>query len=166
MSTEDIIPVIDEKYSISKKLNTADFIVEKRWVTKTISVPVSVRYEEIFVNGKQFGSGFEHMLSSLKGAIKRESEEEAVRKKKARLKGEQVPLYDGSRLTEERLALFGEEITIQRKTRLVGEAVITKRRVTENKKVSINVKGERVTVRHPDGMEGQIQDKYFAAATS
>jgi hypothetical protein len=83
MSTEDVIPVIDEKYSISKKLNTVDFVVEKRWVTKTISVPVSVRYEEIFVNGKQFGSGFEQMLSSLKGAIMRESEEETIRKKHA-----------------------------------------------------------------------------------
>ena len=62
------IPVVDEKYTILKKLQTQDFVVEKRWVTKTVSIPVSVRYEEVYVNGKRFGSGFESMLSSLKGA--------------------------------------------------------------------------------------------------
>jgi hypothetical protein len=39
------IPVIDEKYSVSKRVRTKDFIVEKRWVTKTVSIPVSVKYD-------------------------------------------------------------------------------------------------------------------------
>lgn len=45
------IPVVDEKYTILKKLQTQDFVIEKRWVTKTVSIPVSVRYEEVYVNG-------------------------------------------------------------------------------------------------------------------
>jgi hypothetical protein len=76
------IPVIDEKYSVSKRVRTKDFIVEKRWVTKTVSIPVSVKYEEIFVNGKRFGSGLEGVLSSIKGSIKRETEAEKEKKRR------------------------------------------------------------------------------------
>ena len=52
-----IVPVLEERYSIAKKVVTQDFTIEKRWVTKTMTLHVPVKYEEIFVNGKRYGSG-------------------------------------------------------------------------------------------------------------
>jgi stress response protein YsnF len=158
------IPVIDEKYSVSKRVRTKDFIVEKRWVTKTVSVPVSVKYEEIFVDGKRFGSGLENMLSSLKGAVSKETDTQRTRKRKAKLeRGQSVPLSSNDVKLKEILPLYGEEVIINKRMRQVGEAVIAKRKVTERKKVSINVKGERIIARHPDGTEEYIQEKPFTA---
>jgi stress response protein YsnF len=164
------VPVLEERYSIAKKVVTQGFTIEKRWVTKTMTLHVPVKYEEIFVNGKRFGSGaaLEKMLSSLKETVsnKKESGEERVNKKKSRLRGELVPLSNDNPKTQETLTLFGEEIIINRNIRRIGEAIITKRRVIENKKVEIDIKGERVIVRHPDGTEEEIRDKPFTAATS
>jgi stress response protein YsnF len=164
------VPVLEERYSIAKKVVTQGFTIEKRWVTKTMTLHVPVKYEEIFVNGKRFGSGaaLEKMLSSLKQTVSnnKESDEDRVDKKKSRLRGELVPLSNDNPKTQETLTLFGEEIIINRNIRRMGEAIITKRRVTENKKVKIDIKGERVIVRHPDGTEEEIRDKPFTAATS
>jgi stress response protein YsnF len=164
------VPVLEERYSIAKKVVTQGFTIEKRWVTKTMTLHVPVKYEEIFVNGKRFGSGaaLEKMLSSLKQTVSnnKESDEDRVNKKKSRLRGELVPLSNDNPKTQETLTLFGEEIIINRNIRRMGEVIITKRRVTENKKVKIDIKGERVIVRHPDGTEEEIRDKPFTAATS
>jgi stress response protein YsnF len=164
------VPVLEERYSIAKKVVTQGFTIEKRWVTKTMTLHVPVKYEEIFVNGKRFGSGaaLEKMLSSLKQTVSnnKESDEDRVDKKKSRLRGELVPLSNDNPKIQETLTLFGEEIIINRNIRRMGEAIITKRRVTENKKVKIDIKGERVIVRHPDGTEEEIRDKPFTAATS
>jgi stress response protein YsnF len=154
------VPVLEERYSIAKKVVTQGFTIEKRWVTKTMTLHVPVKYEEIFVNGKRFGSGaaLEKMLSSLKQTVSnnKESDEDRVNKKKSRLRGELVPLSNDNPKTQETLTLFGEEIIINRNIRRMGEAIITKRRVTENMKVKIDIKGERVIVRHPDGTEEEI----------
>ena len=42
----------------------------------------------------------------------------------------------------------------------------TKRKVTETKKVSVNVKGESVTVIHPDGNRELVQEKPFTATSA
>jgi stress response protein YsnF len=161
------IPVIDEKYSVSKRVRTKDFVVEKRWVKKTISVPVSVKYEEIFVNGKRFGSGVENVLSSIKGALTKETDEERTRKRKSKLrKGQPVPLTQRDVKLREILPLYGEELIIRKRVRKVGEAVIAKRKVTKKKNISINVRGERVIARHPDGTEEYIEAKPFTAKPS
>jgi stress response protein YsnF len=158
-----VVPVLAEKYSISKKIIVQDFTIEKRWVTGTAKIEVPVKYEEVYINGKKVGSkdGLESILSSAKGMIrgggkKEESDEESIRKKKEALKGELTPLFEGSSKTHEVLPLFGEEILIRKRIRQVGEAVITKRKVTENKKLPIKIKDEKVTVRYPDGTEKDI----------
>src|SRR5919107_5682905 len=117
-----VVPVVANKYSISKKITTQNFIIEKRWVTGTAKIEVPMKYEEVYVNGKKLGSkdGLESILSSVKGIIggddgkKAESDEKAVRKKKEALKGELAPLSEGSSNTQEVLPLLGEEILIRK----------------------------------------------------
>jgi stress response protein YsnF len=157
-----ILPVIDERYTISKKDITENFTVEKRMIEGIATIKVPVKYEEIYVNGKKFASGvsLDNAMSSLKDAVtnKKERSEDKVRRKKAALKGDLIPVVnDDDGETEKVLPLFGEEIIVKKRMRKVGEAVITKRKVTENKKFQINTKGEKVMIRYPDGTERMLE---------
>jgi stress response protein YsnF len=168
-----VVPVVANKYSISKKITTQNFIVEKRWMTGTAKIEVPMKYEEVYVNGKKLGSkdGLESILSSMKGMIgggskKEESEKKMIRKKKEALKGELAPLFGGSSNTQEVLPLFGEEILIRKRIRQVGEAVITKRKITENKKIPLSTKSERIIIRYPDGTETDITSRNTTTSSS
>lgn len=168
-----VVPVVANKYSISKKITTQNFIVEKRWVTGTAKIEVPMKYEEVYVNGKKLGSkdGLESLLSSMKGMIgggskKKESNEKMVRKKKEALKGELASIFEDSSNTQEVLPLFGEEILIRKRIRQVGEAVITKRKITENKKIPLSTKSEKIIIRYPDGTETDITSRNTTATTS
>jgi hypothetical protein len=119
-----VVPVVANKYSVSKKITKQNFIIEKRWVMGTAKIGVPMKYEEVYVNGKKLGSkgGLESILSSVKGKIsargkKEESDEKMVRKKKESLKGELAPLFEGNSNTQEILPLFGEEILIRKRIR-------------------------------------------------
>lgn len=167
-----VVPVLANKYSVSKKITTQNFIVEKRWVTGTAKIEVPMKYEEVYVNGKKLGSkdGLESILSSMKGMIsggkKEESSEKMMRKKKEALKGELSPLFKGSSNTQEVLPLFAEEILIRKRIRPVGEAVITKRKITENKKIPLSTKSEKIIIRYPDGTETDITSRNTTTATT
>lgn len=150
------IPVIGEHYSVSKKIRTKDFVVEKRWVTKTVSVPVKVRYEELFVNGRRFGSGLDNVLASIRGST--------ADGNKARLKtGRPKSPADPNAKSKQVVPLFGEQVIVRKKMAKISEAIISKRKVTTRKKVQVNVKGERVVARHPDGTEEYIEEKPFTS---
>jgi stress response protein YsnF len=175
----EVIPVFTEKYTISKKVVTEDFTIERRMIEGIATIRVPIKYEEIYVNGKKFGSSgiagggssnnsLGSILSSIKGAItnnkdektskqqqRQEEEQERINKQKAALKGELVPLSNG--VPEQILPLFGEEIIIKKRMKQVAKAVITKRRITENKKFSIKTKGEKVMIRYPDGTERTLE---------
>lgn len=45
---EQIIPIIEEEYSISKETTIKEARIEKRWVTKTKTVKVRITYEEVY----------------------------------------------------------------------------------------------------------------------
>lgn len=166
-----VVPVVANKYSVSKKITKQNFIIEKRWVTGTAKIEVPMKYE-VYVNGKKLGSKgvLESTLSSMKGKIgarekKEVSDEKMVRKKKESLKGELAPLFEGSLNTQEILPLFGEEILIRKRIRQVGEAVITKRKVTENIKIPLSTRSEKVIIRYPDGTETDITSRNTSSAS-
>lgn len=48
-----IIPVLEEEYSISKETSVKEAKIEKRWVSKTKTVKVPITHEEVYVNGKK-----------------------------------------------------------------------------------------------------------------
>lgn len=160
-----IVPVLDEKFSISKKVITQDFTIEKRMVEGIATIEVPVKYEEIYVNGKKFGSGssLDNIMSTLKSAITpnmkkgKSYEKEKLKKKRAELKGDLIPLSEYGEELEKVFPLFGEEITIKKKMRKVGEAVITKRKVTEKKKFKIETRGEKIMIKYPDGTERTLE---------
>jgi stress response protein YsnF len=58
--------------------------------------------------------------------------------------------------TEKVIPIMGEEIVVSRRTVKIGEIVIKKRRVIDNKKIKIDIKKEKVILEYPDGTTEQI----------
>ena len=73
--------------------------------------------------------------------------------------GELIPLFDdkdNNQITEKVIPILGEEIVVSRRTVKIGEIVIKKRSVTDNKKIQIDIKKEKVMLEYPDGTTEQI----------
>jgi stress response protein YsnF len=51
---------------------------------------------------------------------------------------------------EKVIPLYEEQFEIIKRMVKVSEIVITKRRVTEKKKIDIDIRGEEVTIKYPD----------------
>lgn len=162
-----IVPVLEEEYSISKETTTKEAKIEKRWVTKTKTVKVAVSYEEMYINDKKMKSVEEpQILSFLKdklSSIGKKSNSADIDVKQSESKksdvedrGELVPLMSSpsdtdSLETEKVIPLWAEEIEVNKKMVKVAEIVIKKRKVTEKKKIDIDIEQEQVTVKYPDG---------------
>jgi stress response protein YsnF len=165
---EQIVPVLEEEYSISKQTNVKEAKIEKRVLTKTKTVKVPISYEELYINGKKLKSVEEsQILSALKDKITSiastdsgadTSVEQSVKKKnKIENRGEVVPLFSSDNTNsnqseiEKIITLYEEQFEIVKKVAKVAEIIITKRRVTEKKKIDIDLRGEQVKIKYPDG---------------
>ena len=163
-----IVPVLEEEYSISKETTTKEAKIEKRWVTKTKTVKVAVSYEEMYINDKKMKSVEEpQILSFLKDKLssigkKSNSADLDVKQSESKKsdvedRGELVPLMSSSPSdtdsleTEKVIPLWAEEIEVNKKMVKVSEIVIKKRKVTEKKKIDIDIEQEQVTIKYPDG---------------
>jgi stress response protein YsnF len=165
---EQIIPVLEEAYSISKETTVKEAKIEKKWVTKIKAVKVPITYEEVYVNGKKMKLAEENSvfsflkdkLSSGRDSDSYKSVKLSVRKKGDLKDGELVPLFPSSDSnaaeTEKVIPLLGGEFEINKKMVKIGEIVIRKRRVTEIKKINIDIKKEEVKVKYPDGKSEQL----------
>jgi stress response protein YsnF len=158
-----IVPVLQEEYFISKETSAREAKIEKRWSTKTKSVKVSISYEELYINGKKLKSVEEsQILSALKDKISSigksgtdSSVEQSVSKKsKIGERGQLVPLLSSDESNaeyEKIIPLYEEQFEISKRMVKVAEVVIRKRRVTEEKKIDIDIRREQVTIKHPSG---------------
>jgi stress response protein YsnF len=162
---QQTVRVVEEEYSISKETNTKEVKIEKRWANKTRIVKVPISYEELYINGKKLKSVEEsQILSALKDKItsmskadKDSSVKQSVSKKgKIEDGGELVPLLsltsdESNSETEKIIPLYEEQLEISKKMVKVAEIVIRKRRVTEKKKIDIDITREETTIKHPSG---------------
>jgi stress response protein YsnF len=158
-----IVPVLQEEYFISKETSAREAKIEKRWSTKTKSVKVSISYEELYINGKKLKSVEDsQILSALKDKISSigksgtdSSVEQSVSKKsKIGERGQLVPLLSSDESNaeyEKIIPLYEEQFEISKRMVKVAEVVIRKRRVTEEKKIDIDIRREEVTIKHPSG---------------
>jgi len=171
-----VIPVIEENFSISKKMNTESVKIEKICTTKIEKIEIPRRFEEVFVNGKKIEAFEKHdsigdeILSKVKEGIKEsfDSIQKDSNKKnysileQSKSKSELIPLFDyesgNSDDLEKVIPIYAEEIVISKKLVKLGDVTIKKNRVTVNNKIDINLKKEKVTVRHPDGIVQQITE--------
>ena len=169
---EQIVPILEEDYSISKQISIREAKIEKRVVTKTKTVKVPISYEELYINDKKLKSVEEsQILSALKDKISSiastgsadTSVEQSVKKKnRIEHRGELVPLFSSDDINsnqvdnEKIITLYEEQFEIVKKVAKVAEIVITKRRVTEKKKIDIDLRREQVKIKYPDGRSEKL----------
>jgi stress response protein YsnF len=171
------VPVIEEEFSVSKKIVTENVKVEKKWNTTTKKIEVPVSFEEVYINGKDLKSYGEEdeddILSELnKRIIKSYEDMDNAQKKqysvleKNESKREVVPLYnvdEDNRInniyndinnTEEKkiIPILGEEIIVNKRIVKLGELILVKNKVTENQKIAVDTIKEKATIRYPDGI--------------
>jgi stress response protein YsnF len=156
---EQKIPVVEEKFSIGKKSVSEDVKIEKRWVTKTKILKVPVTYEEIYLNDKKLNLS-EYMdiqtSTSADGIPTIKTIKQESKSRKVSPRGELIPLFHKSKENEKIVSLWGEQITINKKMVRLEDLVITKRKISENKKINVNTKKEKITIRYPDGSTKQL----------
>ena len=163
------IPVNEERFSISKNTVSEDVKIEKRWISATRKVEIPVPYEEVFVNDKVVKlfdeKDDDNILSKLKGKIldsidrDKNKQQQTISQQQNEPRGELIPLFDdndNNQITEKVIPILGEEIVVSRRTVKIGEIVIKERSVTDNKKIQIDIKKEKVMLEYPDGTTEQI----------
>lgn len=163
------IPVNEERFSISKNTVSEDVKIEKRWISATRKVEIPVPYEEVFVNDKVVKlfdeKDDDNILSKLKGKIldsidrDKNKQQQTISQQQNEPRGELIPLFDdndNNQITEKVIPILGEEIVVSRRTVKIGEIVIKKRSVIDNKKIQIDIKKEKVMLEYPDGTTEQI----------
>ena len=168
---QQIVPILEQDHSVSKETSISKVIIEKRLVTKTKTVKVPVAYEELYINGKKLKSMEEsQVFSVLKDKISSIASrgntsvgQSIDKKKKIENMGELVPLLssddDNSETQREKeriIPLYEEQLEINKKMVKVAEIVITKRRVTEQKKIDIETITEEIIVKYPDGRSEKL----------
>jgi len=171
---QQIVPVLKQHYSISKETSIKDAKIEKRLVTKVKTVRVPLVYEELYINDKklksvkeiQIFSVFKDKITSIANMGNTSTSVEQSIKKKNIIenRGELIPLLsssdkDGSETQREKeriIPLYEEQFEIIKKRVRVAEIIITKQRVTEKKKVDIDISTEEVTLEYPDGRSERL----------
>jgi stress response protein YsnF len=176
----NIIPVLEERFSVSKKTFTEHAKIEKRWITKTKKIEVPVSNEEVYINDKLMKSyekddQEEDVLSEVNKQIVQSFEDignGSSNKKQYSLlesnesKREVIPLFDDidnsidnstkndvntNKETKKIISILGEQVVVSKRIVQIGELVITKNKVIENKKIAVDTRNEKVTITYPDG---------------
>jgi len=171
-----VIPVIEETFSISKKVNTDSVKIQKICTTKTEKVGISRRFDDVFVNGRKIEAFEKHdsigdeILSKVKEGIKESldsihkdhNKKEYSVSEQNESKRELIPLFDyessNNEETEKVIPIYAEEIVISKQMVKLGEVIIKKNRVTVNNKIDVDIQKEKVTVQYPDGIVQQLTD--------
>jgi stress response protein YsnF len=171
-----VIPVIEENFSIYKKMNTDSVKVQKICTTKTERIAIPRRFEEVFVNGKKIEAFEKHdsigdeILSKVKEGIKErlDSIHKDHNKKgysvseQNESKRELIPLFDyessKNQEIEKVIPIYAEEIVVSKQIVKLGEVIIKKNRVTINNKIDVDIQKEKATVQYPDGIVQQLTE--------
>jgi stress response protein YsnF len=80
--------------------------------------------------------------------------------------GEIVPLIEGQEKneTEKIVPIWGEEIIVSKRKVKLGEIIIRKRRIIENKKIDVDIRKEKIIVEYPNGIKEQLTAKSSQAS--
>jgi len=191
-----VIPVIEERYNLSKNILSEDVKIEKRWVIHDEKIHLPIAYEKIFVNDKEIDSySKEDILTQIKdkiinfqyigenddeNKIEKEKKEDIKRQQKEKdrrqvsVEEDKIPLFDEEKTnstsstsnnemlndkTQKVIPLYAEQLIITKKKVKIGEIVIRKNKVIEEKKVRVDITKERVTIEYPNGKKERLTEK-------
>lgn len=179
------IPLIGEKYSITKKTKEGKVTIEKRWTTSTKKIEIPVSYEEIYVDGKKIESHsrnevlkvFSKVINKIKHVFSKtedtkfnenppdtlnvrhyDKDNSILNEKQNNEIGNHIPLSDNAKNSkiENVVTIWGEEIVINKRMVKLGEFVVKKYEVTETKQVDVELTSEKLTIHRPDSHKEEI----------
>jgi stress response protein YsnF len=179
------IPLIGEKFSITKKTKEGKISIEKRWTTSTKKIEIPVSYEEIYVDGKKIESHSRHevlkvfskVINKIKHVFSKtedtkynenpadtlkvrhyDKDNSILNEKQNNEIGNHIPLSDNAKNSkiENVVTIWGEEIVINKRMVKLGEFVVKKYEVTETKQVDVELTGEKLTIHRPDSHKEEI----------
>ncbi len=179
------IPLIGEKFSITKKTKEGKISIEKRWTTSTKKIEIPVSYEEIYVDGKKIESHSTHealkMFSKIINKIKRvfsntenttskenpadtlkvrhyDKDNNMLNEKHNNEIGNPIPLSNNAKNSkiENVVTIWGEEIVISKRMVKLGEFVVKKYEVTETRQVDVELTSEKLTIHRPGSHKEEI----------
>ena len=191
-----VIPIIEEKYNLSKKILSEDVKIEKRWIIHDEKIHLPIAYEKVFVDDKELDSySKEDILTQIKDKIinfqyigENDDDENKIEKEKkedikhqqnekdrrqVRVKEYEIPLFNEEKTnstsytsnneilndkTQKVIPLYAEQLVITKKKIKIGEILITKKKVIEDKKVNIDIVKERVTIEYPNGNKERLTE--------
>jgi stress response protein YsnF len=148
-----VIPIIQQKSTSETKMYTEDITIEKRKVERKKNIEVKVAYDEIFVNGKEIGSSIGDTFKEIKDKILEivSFDHDRDEKQLEKIKRDMIPLLENSSETEKVISLYAEQVVVSKRTVKVADLIIRKRKVTDTRKVGIDLITEQLTVRNPTG---------------
>ena len=192
-----VIPIIEERYNLSKKTLAEDVKIEKRWIIHDEKINVPIAYEKIFVDDKELDSySKEDILTQIKdkiinfqyigesdedeNKIEKEKKEDIKRQQKekdrqqVKVEEDEIQLFDEEKTSSTRtlsnnevlndktqkvIPLYAEQLIITKKKVKIGEIVIRKNKVIEDKKIHVDIAKERVTIEYPNGKKERLTEK-------
>ena len=177
------IPLIGEKFTLTKTTKEGQVNIEKRWTAATKKIEIPVKYEEIYMDGKKIDSLIERdavkILTKIKDKIMHvfthsDNKEDAPRDT-LKVKyydaengllndrqnigvGKTMPLTNDKRSlkTENVVTIWGEEIIINKRMVKLGEFIVKKYEVTETKEVDVELITEKLTIHQPNSHKEEI----------
>jgi len=155
-----VIPILEQKSSSVTKTYTEEIMIEKRKVERKKNIEIKVAYDEIFVNGKEIGSSVGDTFKEIKDKILEmvSFDHDRDEKELEKIKRDKIPLLENNSETEKVIPLYAEQVVVFKKTVKVAELIIRKRKVTETKKLDIDLITEKLTVRNPTGGASSSDD--------
>jgi stress response protein YsnF len=64
------IPLFAENFDITKKTEETQLILAKKWITSTKKIEIPIKYEEAYINGKEFDAYSENEIIEIFSKIK------------------------------------------------------------------------------------------------
>ena len=179
------IPLIGEKFSITKKTKEGKISIEKRWTTSAKKIEIPVSYEEIYVDGKKIESHsrhevlkvfsqvinkIKHVFSKTEDAKYNENPADTLKvrhydkdnsilnEKQNNEIGNPIPLSNNAKNSkiENVVTIWGEEIVINKRMVKLGEFVVKKYEVTETKHLDVELTSEKLIIHRPDSHKEEI----------
>ena len=177
------IPLIGEKFTLTKQTKEGQVSIEKRWTTATKKIEIPVKYEEIYMDGKKIDSHIDRdavkIFTKIKDKIKHvlihSDNKEDAPKDTLKMKhydpeysllndrqniggGKTMPLTNDKRnlKTENVITIWGEEIIINKRMVKLGEFIVKKYEVTETKEVDVELTSEKLTIHQPNFHKEEI----------
>jgi len=146
-----VIPILEQRSSSETKTYTEEVLIERRKVERKKNIEVKVAYDEIFVNGKEIGSSMGDTFREIKDKILEmvSFDHDRDEKELEKIKGDMIPLLENNSETEKIIPLYAEQLVVSKRTVKVAELIIRKRKMTETRKVGVDLITEQLTVRNP-----------------